>query len=56
MDLEIFTLSLKTFFDSNHITFRTYLDDTNDINKQCCRKINLKKAYFSQTRGKINND
>ena len=43
-------------FDSNQKTLETYLDDTIDSNKQCWSKINPKKAYFSQTRGKNHED
>ena len=44
------------FFDNYQITLETYLDDTIDSNKQCWSKINLKKACFSQTRGKNHKD
>ena len=44
------------FFDSYQITLETYLDDNIDSNKQCWSKINPKKAYFSQTRGKNHED
>ena len=53
--LKILTLSLETF-DSYQITLETYLDDTIDSNKQCWSKINPKKAYFSQARGKNHED
>ena len=44
------------FFDSYQITPETYLDDTINRNIQCWSKINLKKACFSQTRGKNHED
>ena len=56
MDLEILTLSLVTFFDSNHITLKAYLYDTIYGNEQCWSKINPTKACLSQTRGKNHKD
>ena len=34
------------FFDSNHITFKAYLDDTIDCNEQRWNKITYKKGVF----------
>ena len=44
------------FFDSNHITLKAYLDDTNYVNEQCWRKITSKKLCLSQTEGKKHKD
>ena len=46
VDFESFTLSLKTFFDSNHVTLKTYLNDSIDGNEQCWSKITFKKGLF----------
>ena len=44
------------FFDSNHITLKTYWDDTIDCNEQRWNKITSKKGVLSQTRGKNHKD